>query len=92
MSMQPLASPSQILEQRLQDEWIVGLDYPAWLARIHQRQQALQAFTAKGIYPRILLVQSDPLEFLAGLMAACLAECPVFWGIPVGEPLNGSRF
>jgi O-succinylbenzoic acid--CoA ligase len=78
--MQSLASPSQIFQQRLQDEWIVGLDYSAWLARIHEFQQTLQVFTAKGIYPRILLVQSDPLAFLAGLMAACLAECPVFLG------------
>jgi len=74
-------SPKEIFDQR-QDAWIVGLNHQAWLARIEQRQQALQKFTARDAYPRILLVQSDPLEFLAGFMAACLCECPVFLGNP----------
>ncbi len=78
--MQPLTSPEAIFQQRCQDNWIVGLNYPAWLERIQQRQQSLQQWT--GTYPRILLVQSDPLEFLAGFMAACLADCPVFLGNP----------
>ncbi|MGB8698647.1 MAG: 2-succinylbenzoate--CoA ligase, partial [Thermosynechococcaceae cyanobacterium] len=33
-------------------------------------------------YPRILLALSDPIDLLAGFMAACVADCPVFLGNP----------
>lgn len=80
MNVQP-TSPAEMLLQR-QQAWIVGLNHQAWVERIHQRQQELQEFVTKGIYPRILLVQTDPLEFLAGYMAACVCECPIFLGNP----------
>lgn len=81
ISRSRLASPKAILAQR-QNAWMIGFEHLAWLDRIQQRQQALQAFIARGEYPRVLLVQSNPLEFLAGFMAACLCECPVFLGNP----------
>lgn len=74
-----LGSPQGIWQRQ---DWIIGLNYQAWLERIQQRQLELQAFIDQANYPRILLVQSDPLEFLSGFMAACLCDCPVFLGNP----------
>lgn len=74
-------SPKTVLQQR-QQSWILGLDEQTWLERIHQRQRELEAVIDREGYPRVLLVQSDPLEFLAGFMAACICDCPVFLGNP----------
>lgn len=78
-SVNLLSSPQAIWQR---EDWILGLNHQRWLERIRQRQQELQAVMEREGYPRVLLVQSDPLEFLAGLMAACLCECPVFLGNP----------
>lgn len=90
MNRPSFPSPREIFQQR-QDAWIVGFEHQAWLERIQQRQHTLQTFIAKGVYPRILLVQADPLEFLAGFMAACLCECPVFLGNPSWQTSEWQR-
>lgn len=74
-----LGSPQAIWQR---EDWILGLNHQRWLERTQQRQRELQAVMEREGYPRVLLVQSDSLEFLAGLMAACLCECPVFLGNP----------
>lgn len=74
-----LGSPQEIWRRQ---DWVLGLNYQALLERIQQRQLELQDFITPKRYPRVLLVQSDPLEFLAGFMAACLCDCPVFLGNP----------
>lgn len=79
LSAHLLGSPQELGQRQ---DWILGLDYQMWLERIQQRQQELQDVIEREGYPRVLLIQSDPLEFLAGLMAACLCDCPVFLGNP----------
>lgn len=74
-----LGSPQEIWQRQ---DWIIGLNNQILLERIQQRQQELQDVIERDRYPRVLLVQSDSLEFLAGLMAACLCDCPVFLGNP----------
>jgi o-succinylbenzoate---CoA ligase len=37
---------------------------------------------AQKHFPRVVLALSDPVEGLAGFMAACIANCPVFLGNP----------
>lgn len=74
-----LSSPQAIWQR---EDWIRGLNHQRCLERIRQRQRELQAVMEREGSPRVLLVQADPLEFLAGLMAACLCDCPVFLGNP----------
>jgi o-succinylbenzoate---CoA ligase len=53
-----------------------------WVTRTQHYLDCLTPFTEAGQFPRILLAQHDPIEFLASFMAACIAECPVFLGNP----------
>ncbi|HEY9826717.1 MAG TPA: AMP-binding protein, partial [Stenomitos sp.] len=61
---------------------IFGVNTDQWLQRTTDYSDRLQALTATGQFPRILLAQANPIEFMAGFMAACRAECPVFVGNP----------
>lgn len=78
-SAHPLGSPQEIWRRQ---DWILGLNDQLLLERIQQRQQQLQDVIEREGYPRVLLIQSESLEFLAGFMAACLCDCPVFLGNP----------
>jgi O-succinylbenzoic acid--CoA ligase len=51
-----------------------------WVNRTQYYLDCLMPFTLAGQFPRILLAQRDPIDFLAGFMAACMTECPVFLG------------
>jgi o-succinylbenzoate---CoA ligase len=57
-----------------------------WVNRTRHYLDCLTPFSAAGQFPRVLLVQLDPIDFLAGFMAACIAECPVFLGNPNWSP------
>jgi o-succinylbenzoate---CoA ligase len=61
---------------------LLGLDQGRWIERTNIYCDRLSPFTHQNHFPRILLCQTDPIEFLAGFMAACIAECPVFLGNP----------
>jgi o-succinylbenzoate---CoA ligase len=61
---------------------LLGADQARWIERTNIYCDRLSPFTTQNQFPRILLSQSDPIEFLAGFMAACIAECPVFLGNP----------
>jgi o-succinylbenzoate---CoA ligase len=61
---------------------LLGADQARWIERTNIYRDRLSPFTIQNQFPRILLCQSDPVEFLAGFMAACIAECPVFLGNP----------
>jgi o-succinylbenzoate---CoA ligase len=60
----------------------LGSDQCRWIERTAVYGDRLSLFTTQNQFPRILLCQTDPIEFLAGFMAACMAECPVFLGNP----------
>jgi o-succinylbenzoate---CoA ligase len=57
-----------------------------WVNQTQHYLDRLTPFTTAGQCPRILLAQRDPIDFLAGFMAACIAECPVFLGNPNWSP------
>lgn len=57
-----------------------------WVSLTQHYLDCLTPFTEAGLFPRILLAQRDPIEFLAGFMAACIAECPIFLGNPNWSP------
>lgn len=60
----------------------LGPDQGRWIERTKIYCDRLSPFTTQNQFPRILLCQTDPIEFLAGFIAACIAECPVFLGNP----------
>ena len=52
---------------------------------IHQRIAELQTHLDRYGVPRIFLIEANPTRFIAGFMAACSLECPLFlcnpaWG------------
>ncbi len=77
-----MASPLEIARQRQADCWLIGVDSSQFNFLLDQRQSELAAYQRQGNLPRILLAETNPVGFLAGLLAACMAECPVFLGTP----------
>jgi o-succinylbenzoate---CoA ligase len=66
---------------------LLGADQVRWIEQTQGYCDRLFPFTAQDQFPRILLSQTEPVEFLAGFMAACITECPIFlsnpnWSIP----------
>lgn len=53
-----------------------------WISRTQYYLDLLTPLTTTGQFPRVLLAQRNPIEFLAGFMATCITECPVFLGNP----------
>ena len=77
--------PLAFLNQRAQDDWLIGCDSHRFTDLAQQLLQELTQLLSQGMMPKILLIQSDPVEFLAGFMAACATGCPVFLGNPGWE-------
>ena len=77
----PYGSAQAVFEEVLTLD-ILGAEQRCWVERSRVYCDRLSTFTAQNQYPRILLSQTDPIDFLAGFMAACIAECPVFLGNP----------
>lgn len=72
-----MESPLNYLKHRLNDNWIIGYDNYKITAI------AEELFTQiKDNKPTILLVESDPVKFIASFIAAISAECPIFLGNP----------
>lgn len=61
------------------DDWLIGYDS-------REFNQMAKEFYSELIQlpyaPKILLVEREPVRFLAGFIAACAAGCPVFLGNP----------
>jgi o-succinylbenzoate---CoA ligase len=72
-----MAEPLAILQSR-STAWLIGLDAQRLLDLSQERYQSLLQQPQK--YPVILIAESDPVDFLAGFLAACTAHCPVFLG------------
>lgn len=75
-----------LLEQRATEEWLLGIDAARLIQLTQDRLQILTSRRSTAAYPVILLAEADPTYFLAGLIAACTASCPVFlcnpnWGL-----------
>src|SRR6476619_4600504 len=66
------------LERRSQSNWLIGID-PDKLTHLAQHfSQELTQLIHQGITPKIFLAERSPEQFLAGFIAACAAQCPVF--------------
>ncbi|MCM1983991.1 AMP-binding protein [Lyngbya confervoides] len=72
-------APRPAFEQRSHRSWFRGLSQARWVERTTARLVQLEAWERP---PRLLLLQSDPTEILAGFMAAAIAQCPLFLGNP----------
>ncbi len=70
------------LQQRASQRWLIGLDNQQLIELAAQRVQALTHLSANRTSPTVLLAASDPVDFLAGLIAACSLNCPLFLGNP----------
>jgi len=77
-----MAEPLIYLKQRADKDWLVGCDSDAFTNLAEQLYQQLTPLVKQELTPRILLAQRDPVQFLAGFVAACAAGCPVFMGNP----------
>lgn len=61
------------------DDWLIGCDRQQL---IELTEQLFIKLSQEEIAPRIILAESEPVKFLAGFIAACAANCPVFLGNP----------
>ncbi|KJH69975.1 2-succinylbenzoate--CoA ligase [Aliterella atlantica] len=61
------------------DDWLIGCDRQQL---IELTQQLYLEIAQKQTPAKILLLESEPVKFLAGFIAACAAECLVFLGNP----------
>jgi O-succinylbenzoic acid--CoA ligase len=75
-----------IFEQRCQKSWCIGLSQEIWIAETQRYLSELSVYIVDNIYPRIMLAHREPEAFLAGFMAAAIAECPVFLSNPNWSP------
>ncbi|MBF2072606.1 MAG: 2-succinylbenzoate--CoA ligase [Synechococcales cyanobacterium C42_A2020_086] len=66
------------LQQRASISWLIGLDSQQVIVRALQYAQSL----GHANLPTVLLAAADPAEFLAGLVAAVSARCPLVLGNP----------
>jgi o-succinylbenzoate---CoA ligase len=80
-----------IFEQRCQESWCVGFSQEIWIAETQRYLEELSTYTVDNTYPRIMLAHRAPEAFLAGFMAAAIAECPVFLGNPNWSSLEWQR-
>lgn len=55
---------------------------PLWVEQTQAYLQELHPDIVQGKFPRVVLCLGEPIEYLAGFMAACMAHCPVFLGNP----------
>lgn len=63
-------------------DWLIGQDNQRFTQLAEQLHLQLAQLLQYGTAPKILLVEQDPIRFLAGFIAACAAGCPVFLGNP----------
>ncbi len=61
------------------EDWLIGYSNRALTDSAEQRYQALKQYSTP---PTILLAERNPIEFLAGFIAACSANCSIFLGNP----------
>jgi o-succinylbenzoate---CoA ligase len=74
-------SAEAVFEQVLTLDFL-GADQARWIQQTRHYCDRLSPFTTQNQFPRIVLSQTEPVEFLAGFMAACITQCPIFLGNP----------
>jgi len=74
--------PLVYLPQQTANNWLVGRNSEKFSEWVTQFLAELKSLTASGNLPRLLLVEPDPIQFLARFLAACAVGCPLFLGNP----------
>ena len=77
--------PLDCLNNLTQDDWLVGYNSHQFNQITQELYLELTQLSACGTPPKIILVEREPLRFLASFIAACAANCQVFlcnpdWG------------
>ncbi|HEY9851021.1 MAG TPA: 2-succinylbenzoate--CoA ligase [Leptolyngbyaceae cyanobacterium] len=73
-----MENPLAYLEQRADDEWLIGYDSRQFNQYAEKLYLELVRFSKDGKLPQIILAEKNPVKFLAGFIAATAAGCPVF--------------
>ncbi|MDX2099571.1 MAG: 2-succinylbenzoate--CoA ligase [Leptolyngbyaceae cyanobacterium bins.59] len=73
-----MATALAVWTQRQGEDWLIGQDSRVWESQVRDYLAQLRTTSQD----RVLLVERHPLRFLAGFLAACLADRPVFLGNP----------
>ena len=73
-----MESPLDYLKNSAENDWIIGDGSHKFSQLATQLYLELSQLLTQRTPPKILLAHSDPIDFLAGFIAACAAGCPVF--------------
>ncbi len=76
-----MLQPLDCLKQSSKD-WLIGCDSQRLIQLTEQLYLELSQQTQQGIAPRVLIAERESVKFLAGLIAASAANCPVFLSDP----------
>ncbi|MBN3939266.1 MAG: 2-succinylbenzoate--CoA ligase [Nostoc sp.] len=77
--------PLDCLNNLTQDDWLIGYNSRQLNQIAQELYLEITQLSACGTPPKIILAEREPVRFLAGFIAACAANCPVFlcnpdWG------------
>ena len=73
-----MESPLDYLKNSAENDWLIDDGSNKFSQLATQLYLELSQLLKQGTAPKILLAHSDPIDFLAGFIAACAAGCPVF--------------
>ena len=59
-------------------DWLICDDNHQFPQRTEELYLKLKRLSKRGNLPKIILAEREPVRFLAGFIAACAANCPVF--------------
>jgi O-succinylbenzoic acid--CoA ligase len=87
-------TPLTYLPQQTVNYWLVGYNNEQFAELVTQFLAELNLFMASGNLPKLLLIEPNPIKFLARFLAACAVKCPVFlsnpgWGKAEWEQVLG---
>ncbi|NJO75230.1 MAG: 2-succinylbenzoate--CoA ligase [Leptolyngbyaceae cyanobacterium RM1_406_9] len=75
-------TPLIYLSRQTANHWLVGQNSEKFAEWVTRFLAELNSLTASGNLPKLLLVEPDPIQFLARFLAACSVGCPTFLGNP----------
>lgn len=73
-----MESPLDYLQNSAENDWLISDESNKFSQLATQLYLELSQLLTQGTAPKIFLAHSDPIDFLAGFIAACAAGCPVF--------------
>ncbi|MEW5855842.1 MAG: AMP-binding protein, partial [Cyanobacteriota bacterium] len=73
-----MESPLDYLKKRANDDWLIDYDSRKFIYIAEQLFNQLTPLANPENKPKILLIEREPIQFIASFIAACAAGCPVF--------------